>query len=68
MDAIIEALESMKAYYTYDIERFTKDIEHQLDIITETETRITSIREKIRKSQAFIDQYDAAIQLLHSQV
>lgn len=64
MEEIIEHLGYVKQDYLRDVERLQKDLERELGYIDATEERITKFRERIRKAQAFIDQFDAAVSLL----
>lgn len=66
MEEIIEQLGNLKRYYESDILIHKKDLERQQGYIQAAEERIADIEDKLNSAQAFIDQYDAAIEVLRN--
>lgn len=64
MDEIIENLTVSKKYYLEDIERLQRDIERDNEYIASLEDKKLIAEERLRKAQAFVDQYDEAIEIL----
>lgn len=64
MEEVIKELQRASEYYGSWIDGYKRDIEHEKRLITTSTERIEKAEEKLRDAQAFIDTYQAAIEIL----